>query len=188
MVRYDGPHTTLIGPRDQQLTAALLLLHISSYIHVFVYIISYLVPGHLSVWEGHRRTCLSHSLSLISNIFCQNWTNTFAHLSYTVSLGLPMGGLDKDACDAGWIWNEKCCSCREMVSAGTYCELATKCDVIIFKLHKYYTLCGVAICYEGKAFNHFTGCPTKLIIVIAEFIITKLSCSDRCSYIVTAEK
>ena len=36
MVRYDGPHTTLIGPRDQQLTAALLLIqiHISSYIHV----------------------------------------------------------------------------------------------------------------------------------------------------------
>ena len=93
MVRYDGPHTTLIGPRDQQLTAALLLLHISSYIHV--YIISYLVPGHLSVWEGHRRTCLSHSLSLISNIFCQNWTNTFAHLSYTVSLGLPMEGLTR---------------------------------------------------------------------------------------------
>ena len=61
-----------------------------------------------------------------------------------------------------------------MVSAGTYCELATKCDVIIFKLHKYYTLCGVAICYEGTAFNHFTGCPTKLIIVIAEFSNTKL--------------
>ena len=92
MVRYDGPHTTLIGPRDQQLTAALLLLHISSYIHV--YIILYLVPGHLS-WEGHRRTCPSHSLSLISNIFCQNWTNTFAHLSYTVSLGLPMEGLTR---------------------------------------------------------------------------------------------
>ena len=37
MVRYDGPHTTLIGPRDQQLTAALLLLlHISSYIHVYI--------------------------------------------------------------------------------------------------------------------------------------------------------
>ena len=81
MVRYDGPHTTLIGPRDQQLTAALLLLHISSYIHV--YIILYLVPGHLS-WDGHRRTCPSHALSLISNIFCQNWTNTFANFSYTV--------------------------------------------------------------------------------------------------------
>ena len=92
MVRYDGPHTTLIGPRDQQLTAALLLLHISSYIHV--YIILYLVPGHLS-WECHRRTCPSHFLSLICNIFCQNWTNTFAHLRYTVSLGLPMEGLTR---------------------------------------------------------------------------------------------
>ena len=92
MVRYDGPHTTLIGPRDQQLTAALLLLHISSYIHV--YIILYLVPGHLS-WDGHRRTCPSHALSLICNIFCQNWTNTFANFSYTVSLGLPMEGLTR---------------------------------------------------------------------------------------------
>ena len=111
--------------------------------HFFIHsCLHYLSP--LSVWDGHRRT--SHSFSLISNIYCQNWTNTFAHLSYTVSLGLPMGGLDKDACDAGWIWNEKCCSCREMVSAGTYCELATKCDVIIFKLHKYYTLCGVQGC------------------------------------------
>lgn len=65
-----------------------------TFLHTFMLCLHYLISSHLS-WEGHRRTCPSHSLSLISNIFCQNWTNTFAHLSYTVSLGLPMEGLTR---------------------------------------------------------------------------------------------
>ena len=47
-----------------------------TFLHTFMFTLSYIiVPGHLSVWDGHRRTCPSHSLSLISITYCQNRTN-----------------------------------------------------------------------------------------------------------------